>query len=99
MSDYTAYDGVDGSSGYMVPRYELGSAGTVFLKFPAATPLDFNQPGAEISFTIILDKEASNPDGHAGATGNIQELPDPIMVVTPQPSPLPKQMSMPTMSG
>ena len=77
VSDYTAYDGVDGSSGYMVPRYELGSAGTVLLKFPAATPLDFNQPGAEISFTIILDKEASNPDGHAGATGNIQELPGP----------------------
>ncbi|MRH98136.1 flagellin [Agrobacterium tumefaciens] len=75
--DYTSYDGIDGSKGYMTPVWNTGSPGRVFIDFPANAPLDFNQPGAEVSFTIVLDKEASNPDSYTGAGGNLQELPGP----------------------
>ncbi|CUW88579.1 MULTISPECIES: flagellin [Rhizobium/Agrobacterium group] len=75
--DYTRYEGIDGSSGYMLPEWNAGSAGRVSLQFPDNTPLDFNVPGAEISFTITLDREASNPDGYSGVLGENQELPGP----------------------
>lgn len=75
--DYTRYDGVDGSSGYMLPEWNTGNAGRVSLQFPNGTPLDFNSPGAEISFTITLDREASNPDAYNGVLGENQELPGP----------------------
>lgn len=76
-TDYTAYEGIDGSSGYMTPVWNAGSPGTVVIDFPVGAPLDFNLPGAEISFTIVLDKEASNPDGYAGVSGDLQDLPGP----------------------
>ncbi|MCZ4429517.1 flagellin [Agrobacterium sp. SOY23] len=75
--DYTQYEGIDGSSGYMLPEWNSGNAGRVSLQFPDGTPLDFNTPGAEISFTITLDREASNPDGYSGVIGENQELPGP----------------------
>lgn len=75
--DYTQYEGIDGSSGYMLPEWNAGNAGRVSLLFPDGTPLDFNAPGAEISFTIPLDREASNPDGYGGVPGETQELPCP----------------------
>jgi len=71
--DRTVYFGEAGS-GWMYPRQANGSAASIAGSFPAGTPLDFNIPGAEIKFGIILDKEASNPPGQAGP---LYELPGP----------------------
>ena len=76
-ADWTKYDGVYGS-GWMYPNGGAGAAGGFALDdFPVGSTLDFSVPGAEISFEIILDTEASNPDGHPGTAGELQDLPGP----------------------
>jgi flagellin len=78
-SDSTVYDGGLGS-GWMYPNGAGGGAGSFFLNdFPVGSPLDFNVPGAQIQFTILLDKEASNPQNYTGAAGQIEELPGPYL--------------------
>jgi flagellin len=72
----TVYYGEEGS-GFMYPRWGSGSGALFDMSFPAGTSLDFNIPGAQISFQLTIDKEASNPDGAAGANGDLQELPGP----------------------
>lgn len=71
--DRTVYFGELGS-GWMYPRQAGGGAAIISASFPAGSPLDFNVAGAEISFNIILDKEASNPGTQ---TGPLYELPGP----------------------
>lgn len=76
-TDKTAYY-TDENSGWMYPRQAGPSTGSFFLNsFPVGSPLDFNAAGAEISFDLTLDREASNPGNLPGATGNLQELPGP----------------------
>lgn len=75
--DWTKYDGVYGS-GWMYPNGGAGAAGSFALDdFPVGSTLDFSVPGAEISFDIILDKEASNPGSQPGTAGELQDLPGP----------------------
>lgn len=64
----------DLGSGWMYPRQAGGSVAMISASFPAGSPLDFNIVGAEISFDIILDKEASNPPMQSGP---LYELPGP----------------------
>ncbi len=76
-ADWTKYDGVYGS-GWMYPNGGAGAAGSFALDdFPVGSTLDFSVPGAEISFDIILDTEASNPGGQTGTAGELQDLPGP----------------------
>lgn len=76
-TDKTAYY-TDDNSGWMYPRQAGSSNGFFYLNgFPAGSPLDFNAVGAEISFDLLLDKEASNPENFNGPEGNLQELPGP----------------------
>jgi|GEM_PF-126434 Flagellin and related hook-associated proteins len=75
--DHTAYYDENGSLSWMVPRESGGSAASFFFDFPDGSPLDFNTPGAEISFRITLDKEASNPQGYTGTSAQLYELPGP----------------------
>ncbi|MGO4566502.1 flagellin [Rhizobium sp. 2YAF20] len=78
--DFTSYDGVNGSSGWMAPNGNGGSAGIFALdSFPVGSPLDFNTPGAQISFDITLDKEASNPQnyGSGDTRADFENLPGP----------------------
>ncbi|WP_426122456.1 flagellin [Pararhizobium sp. PWRC1-1] len=75
--DLTQYDGVYGS-GWMYPKAGAGGAAIFGLNdFPDGSSLDFTAPGAQISFDIILDKEASNPGSQAGTSGELQDLPGP----------------------
>ena len=61
-SDATVYYTDDASKDWMNPRRNSGSAGSFLLNdFPDGSPLDFNTPGAEISFTLLLDKEVDDP--------------------------------------
>ncbi|QRM54599.1 flagellin/flagellar hook associated protein [Sinorhizobium sp. BG8] len=77
VSDGTLYYG-DLGSGWMYPRSGDGSAANFYLDdFPVGSPLDFNIPGAEISFDIILDKEASNPHNLSGSAAALDDLPGP----------------------
>jgi flagellin len=75
--DKTVHNAPDGSQGWMLPVTGAGAAATFSWKFPDGSPLDFNIPGAEIRFTLTVDKEASNPDGYSGSAGQLQELPGP----------------------
>ncbi|MDH4442654.1 MAG: flagellin [Rhizobium sp.] len=75
--DTTVHSAPDGTQGWMVPSRQTGSAGSFSWSFPDGSPLDFNSPGAEIRFTLILDKEASNPNNGLGSLGQLQELPGP----------------------
>ena len=76
-SDFTVYNSVDVDNGWMYPRSWGGSVGSFGFSFPDGSPLDFTTTGAEISFDIILDKEASNPGNLTGTSGDLQELPGP----------------------
>nr|WP_312862119.1 flagellin [Rhizobium sp. P32RR-XVIII] len=70
----TVYNGKEGS-GWMRPEWNSGSPGVIsFDDFPVGSPLDFNLPGAQIQFDLILDKEASNPPG---TTAGLGDLPGP----------------------
>jgi flagellin len=77
VSDKTVHNAPDGSQGWMLPVGTSGASGTFTWDFPDGSPLDFNIPGAEIRFTLTVDKEASNPDGLTGSAGQLQELPGP----------------------
>lgn len=72
----TEYHGEIGS-GWMYPEQTRGTAGNFFLSFPVDSSLDFNAPGAEIKFDIILDKEASNPHNKSGTLAELDQLPGP----------------------
>lgn len=75
--DSTPYDGNQGA-GWMYPSRSMGVAGSFRLNdFPVGSPLDFNAPGAQISFDIILDKEDTNPHGYTGTMADLDELPGP----------------------
>ncbi|KQS87989.1 hypothetical protein ASG50_10160 [Rhizobium sp. Leaf386] len=75
--DSTPYDGNQGS-GWMYPSGSIGVAGSFRLNdFPVGSSLDFNTPGAQISFDIILDKEDTNPHGYTGTQADLNELPGP----------------------
>jgi flagellin len=68
----------DTSSGWMTPLWNNGSIGGFSLAdFPVDAPLDFNIPGAEISFNVLVDKEDNNPNNATGIAGQLQELPGP----------------------
>lgn len=75
--DATAHNAPDGTQGWMLPKAAAGSRASMSFSFPAGSPLDFNTPGAQISFTLTLDKEASNPNNLSGSAGQLQELPGP----------------------
>ncbi|WLR91319.1 flagellin N-terminal helical domain-containing protein [Shinella zoogloeoides] len=78
VTDSTAYNGSEGA-GWMIPMGTTGSSGSFALDaFPVGSTLDFTSPGAEISFDIILDREASNPDSEPGLSGELQDLPGPF---------------------
>lgn len=60
-----------GSIGGIRPAFNFGSAGSFPLdNFPVDSPLDFNAPGAEISFKLLLDKDRDDGTG-------LQYLPGP----------------------
>lgn len=62
----------------MLPEGSAGGPGIFYLDdFPVGSPLDFTVPGAQISFNIILDKEASNPNNYSGTAAELEELPGP----------------------
>lgn len=75
--DATAHNAPDGTQGWMLPKAAAGSRASMSFSFPAGSPLDFNTPGAQLSFTLTLDKEASNPNNLSGSAGQLQELPGP----------------------
>lgn len=75
--DHTVYFGKAGA-GWMEPKQGGGGAAWRLLaNFPVGSPMDFNIPGAEIRFDLLLDKEASNPTGYSGDRGKLEELPGP----------------------
>jgi len=77
VGDSTIYYG-DQGSGWMLPKSAGGSAAIFSLDdFPVGSPLDFNAPGAQIRFDIILDKEASNPHNYGGTVAQLHDLPGP----------------------
>ncbi|CAN7555719.1 flagellin [Pararhizobium sp. LjRoot255] len=85
ISDSTVYDGSHGS-GWMLPEGSAGGPGIFYLDdFPVGSPLDFTVPGAQISFDIILDKEASNPNNYSGTAAELEELPGPYYLGYPKP--------------
>ncbi|WP_419178182.1 flagellin [Ensifer adhaerens] len=61
---------------WMNPTTNGGAAGEFFFNFPHGSPLDFNSPGAEIKFDIILDREY-DPSGDTGITAELLDLPGP----------------------
>ncbi|MEI2298834.1 flagellin N-terminal helical domain-containing protein [Ensifer sp. MJa1] len=71
----TIYYTETGSS-WMNPTWNSGAAGTFSFNFPHGSPLDFNSPGAEIKFDIILDREY-DPSGDTGITAELRDLPGP----------------------
>ena len=76
--DSTKYDN-SLLSGWMYPKAGGGSAGGFALDdFPDGSTLDFTAPGAQISFNIVLDKEASNPNNQVGTAGELEDLPGPF---------------------
>lgn len=78
FGDSTVYFGEAGS-GWMVPERASGTAARIQLaNFPVGSPIDFNIPGAAISFDLLLDKEASNPNNWPGGVGQLEELPGPF---------------------
>lgn len=84
--DHTAYYDDNGALEWALPSGRDGSPGQFALSdFPVGSPLDFNSPGAQITFDLTLDKEASNPGGSPGDSGNLQQLPGPYFdgVTTP----------------
>lgn len=76
-SDATPYIQESGEDGWMRPAYANPTGAMVEFSFPEGSSLDFNAPGAEIKFDLILDKEASNPWNETGPEGSLQELPGP----------------------
>lgn len=64
------------STDWMNPRTNGGGTAGFSFSFPDGTPLDFNVPGAEITFDLILDKEF-DPSGLTGLTAELLDLPGP----------------------
>src|SRR5690606_17717632 len=61
---------------WMNPRSNSGDTASVTFNFPYGTPLDFNTPGAEIKFDLILDKE-HDPALVTGISRELLDLPGP----------------------
>ncbi|MFK0383888.1 flagellin [Agrobacterium sp. NPDC090273] len=64
------------STEWMHPRGDSGDNASFNMSFPDGAPLDFNTPGAEIKFDLILDKEY-DPSALTGAYGELYDLPGP----------------------
>ena len=61
---------------WMNPRTGVGGNASFYFNFPDGTPLDFNTPGAQIKFDIVLDKE-HDPALLTGVSRELADMPGP----------------------
>jgi len=64
------------SEEWMNPSRREGQNAFIDFRFPYGSSLDFNAPGAEIKFNLILDKE-QDPSGLTGTDRELFDLPGP----------------------
>lgn len=61
---------------WMNPRRDSGTNAGFSFNFPDGSPLDFNAPGSQLTFDLILDKEF-DPSALTGVSGELLTMPGP----------------------